>query len=44
MLEDMNECLMNPVNYTEVSHPDFENIDLYKLDDLFLNYDDIPEA
>jgi hypothetical protein len=26
MLEGMDECLMNPVNYTEITHPDSENL------------------
>ena len=42
MLEDTNEVIMSPVIYTEITNPDFEKLPLFKLDDLFLNYDDIP--
>ena len=42
MLEDANEVIMSPVIYTEITNPDFEKLPLFKLDDLFLNYDDIP--
>ena len=42
MLEDVNEAIMSPVIYTEVSNPEFEKLPLFKLDDLFLNYDEIP--
>jgi len=43
MLESMNECLLNEVNYTEITNLDYEDVPLYKLDDLFLNFDAIPE-
>ena len=39
MMEELDECLMNPVNFTEITHPDHESIPKFKLDDLFLNYD-----
>jgi hypothetical protein len=42
MLEDINEVIMSPVIYTEITNPEYEKNKLYKLDDLFLNYDDIP--
>jgi len=33
---------MSPVIYTQLSEPDFYKLPLFKLDDLFLNYDEIP--
>lgn len=39
MMEEMDECLMNQVNYTEIIHPEPESLYKYKLDDLFLNFD-----
>lgn len=38
-LEEMDEVLMNPINYTEITNSDYENIPKFKLDDLFLNFD-----
>jgi hypothetical protein len=43
MMEEMDECLMNQVNYTEITHTEPETLHKYKLDDLFLNFDSIPE-
>ena len=43
VLEGMNECLMNPINYTEITYPEFESIPKFQLDDLFLRFDEIPE-
>lgn len=42
MLEDVNEVIMSPVIYTEITNPEYEKLPLFKLDDLFLNYDEIP--
>jgi hypothetical protein len=42
MLEDSNEIIMSPVLYTEITNPEYAKLPLFKLDDLFLNYDDIP--
>lgn len=42
MLEDANEIIMSPVIYTQITNPDYAKLPLFKLDDLFLNYDDIP--
>lgn len=42
MLDDANEVIMSPVIYTEITNPEYEKLPLFKLDDLFLNYDEIP--
>ena len=42
MLEDVDEIIMSPVSYTEITNPEYEQLPLFKLDDLFLNYDQIP--
>lgn len=42
MLDDINEVIMSPVIYTEITNSDYEKLPLFKLDDLFLNYDEIP--
>lgn len=42
MLDDDSEVIMSPVMFTEVTMSDYHKLPLYKLDDLFLNYDDIP--
>ena len=42
MLDDANEVIMSPVLFTEVTNPDFDKMPLFKLDDLFLEYDNIP--
>ena len=42
MLEDANEVIMSPVIFTEITNHDLSKSPLFKLDDLFLNYDDIP--
>jgi hypothetical protein len=42
MLEDANEVIMSPIIFTEITNPDFYKLPLFKLDDLFLNYDEIP--
>lgn len=42
MLEDDKEIIMSPVLMTEITQPDAMKLPLYRLDDLFLNYDDIP--
>lgn len=42
MLEDTNEVIMSPVFFTEITDPEMQRSPLFKLDDLFLNYDDIP--
>lgn len=42
MLEDVNEVIMSPVIYTQITNPEHEKSPLFKLDDLFLNYDEIP--
>ena len=34
---------MSPVIYTEITNKEYEKLPLFKLDDLFLNYDDIPQ-
>ena len=33
---------MSPIIFTEITNPEFEKLPIYKLDDLFLNYDDLP--
>jgi len=42
MLDDANEVIMSPVLYTEITDQVMEKLPLFKLDDLFLNYDEIP--
>lgn len=42
MLEDNNEVIYSPVIFTEITDPDTAKSPLFKLDDLFLNFDDIP--
>lgn len=42
MLEDTSEVIMNPITFTEITDPELKKSPLFKLDDLFLNYDDIP--
>ena len=42
MLEDDSEIIMSPVMFTEITVPDYQKLPLFKLDDLFLNYDEIP--
>ena len=42
MLDNANEVIMSPVIYTEITNPHHEKAPLFKLDDLFLNYDEIP--
>ena len=42
MLDDANEVIMSPVIYTEIQTQAWQKMPLYKLDDLFLNYDEIP--
>ena len=42
MLQDENEIIMSPVIFTEITDLDLVKSPLFKLDDLFLNYDDIP--
>ena len=42
MLDDANEVIMSPVIYTEITNQAYEKLPLFKLDDLFLNYDEIP--
>ena len=43
MLENQNEVIMSPVMYTEITNKEYEKLPLYKLDDLFLSYDEIPD-
>jgi len=40
--DDESEVLMNPVDYTEFTNSDHYKLPLFKLDDLFLRYDEIP--
>jgi len=40
--DDENEVLMSPVNYTVLTDQEHYQLPLFKLDDLFLRYDDIP--
>ena len=42
MLDDDQEVIMSPVLYTEITASDSNKIPLFRLDDLFLNYDEIP--
>jgi hypothetical protein len=42
MLDDANEVIMSPVLFTEITNPDLLKLPLFKLDDLFLEYDNIP--
>lgn len=42
MLDDAHEVIMTPILYTEITDHANEKLPLFKLDDLFLNYDDIP--
>ena len=42
MLDDASEVIMSPVIFTEITDPEMVKSPLFKLDDLFLNYDDIP--
>jgi hypothetical protein len=42
MLDDAHEVIMSPILYTEITDQSMEKLPLFKLDDLFLNYDDIP--
>lgn len=42
MLDDDNEVIMSPVIYTEITDQEHLKMPLFKLDDLFLNYDEIP--
>jgi len=42
MLDDASEVIMSPVMFTEITDPEMVKSPLFKLDDLFLNYDDIP--
>ena len=42
MLDDVNETIMSPVLFTEITNPDYLKLPLFKLDDLFLEYDNIP--
>jgi len=42
MLDDAHEVIMSPVLYTEITDSAMEKLPLFKLDDLFLNYDEIP--
>ena len=42
MLEDSSEVIMSPVFFTDITDTDMVKSPLFKLDDLFLNYDDIP--
>jgi len=39
MMEEMDDVLMKPVDFTETTHPEFEDLPKFKLEDLFLNYD-----
>jgi hypothetical protein len=40
--ESANEVIMSPVAYTTITDPDLAKAPLFKLDDLFLRYDEIP--
>jgi len=42
MLDDANEILLEPIFYTEITSSKMNEQPLFRLDDLFLNYDDIP--
>ena len=42
MLNEDFEVIMSPVMFTEITNLDHMKIPLFKLDDLFLNYDEIP--
>jgi len=43
MLDESNgEVLMSPVDFTEITDPNMARLPLFKLDDLFLRYDEIP--
>ena len=42
MLNEDFEVIMSPVMFTEITNLDLMKIPLFKLDDLFLNYDEIP--
>ena len=41
-LDDYSEVLMTPVPYTEITDLEMVKSPLFKLDDLFLNYDSLP--
>lgn len=41
--ESANEVLMSPVQYTSITDPELLKLPLYKLDDLFLRFDEIPQ-
>ena len=43
MLDDAHEIIMSPILYTEITDKSMDKLPLFKLDDLFLNYDDIQE-
>jgi len=42
MLNEDSEVIMSPVLYTEITNLDHMKLPMFKLDDLFLNYDEIP--
>ena len=46
LLDDATEVLMSPVIYTEITNPQYQygnKKPTFKLTDLFLNYDKLPE-
>ena len=42
MIDDDAEVIMSPIMYTCITAPDAAKVPLFRLDDLFLNYDEIP--
>lgn len=44
MIDDDAEIIMSPIMYTCITAPDAGKVPLFRLDDLFLNYDEIPLA
>lgn len=41
-LQDANEIIMSPIIFTQITIPEYLKIPIFKLDDLFLNYDELP--
>jgi hypothetical protein len=42
LAHDPNEVLMSPLIFTEITDPGLVRSPLFKLDDLFLRFDEIP--
>lgn len=42
LLDDNSEVIMSPVIFTEITNSSYSRLPLFKLNDLFIEYDKIP--